>query len=341
MSLSNKREVDVECRVFQETWTEYYLLTEVNAKPVCLVCNQHVAVLQEYSIRRHYDTHHRDKFHNLQGQLRKDKIHDLLAGLKKRQYAFTRSRDVSDGAVKASYLIGNELVQASKPFSDGEFVKICMMKVVEVVWPEKQFAFADISLSRDTIADRVEDISRNLCCRIQDKIKLFTALLVENYDNADVTDTAQLCVFIRGVDESLTATEEFLELVPMKNTTAACDIFWSLFTAPHRAGVIGSRAVSLAADGARSMVGRNPGVATTFREKVQAASGGQDFLSFHCILHQKALWCKTQKMDHVMSVAVQTVDFIRARGLNHRQFDCLLNVNYIPVGLPYHTEVRW
>ena len=47
----------------------------------------------------------------------------MLAGLKKQQSAFTRSRDVSDGAVKASYLIAYELVQASKPFSDGELVK--------------------------------------------------------------------------------------------------------------------------------------------------------------------------------------------------------------------------
>ena len=35
---------------------------EVNAKPVCLICNQHVAVLKEYNIRRHYDTQHKDKY---------------------------------------------------------------------------------------------------------------------------------------------------------------------------------------------------------------------------------------------------------------------------------------
>ena len=42
-----------------------------------------------------------------------------------------------------------------------------------------------------------------------------------------------------------------------------------------------------------------------------------------------------------MSVVVQAVNIIRARGLNHRQFDCFLSVNYIPAGLPYHTEVPW
>ena len=38
-----------------------------------------------------------------------------------------------------------------------------------------------------------------------------------------------------------------------------------------------------------------------------------------------------------MSVVVQTVNFIRARGLNHRQFDCFLSDK----GLPYQTDVRW
>lgn len=42
-----------------------------------------------------------------------------------------------------------------------------------------------------------------------------------------------------------------------------------------------------------------------------------------------------------MEVVVRTVNFIRARGLNHRQFDCLLSDSNITHGLPYHTEVRW
>ena len=41
-----------------------------------------------------------------------------------------------------------------------------------------------------------------------------------------------------------------------------------------------------------------------------------------------------------MSVIVKTVNFIRARGLNHRPFDTFLRYNDIQAGLPYHTEVR-
>ncbi|XP_066941423.1 general transcription factor II-I repeat domain-containing protein 2-like [Macrobrachium rosenbergii] len=255
MSLSKRRKVDTECRVFQEKWTQYYLFTEVNTKPVCLVCNQQVSVLKEYNIRRHYETHHEEKYHHLQGQLRKEKINELLSGLKKQQSAFTRIREVSDAAVKASYLMANELVQASKPFSDGEFVKTCMLKAAEVVCPEKRPAFANISLSRNTVADRVEDLSGDLGRQMNNKIKSFIAFSVAIDESTDVTDVAQLAIFIRGVDETLTITEEFLELVPMKDTTTANDIFSSLIRMLDKAGVDWSRAVSLATDGAPSMVG--------------------------------------------------------------------------------------
>lgn len=99
-------------------------------------------------------------------------------------------------------------------------------------------------------------------------------------------------------------TEEFLEFVPMMDTTTADDIFSALVEVLDRVGVDWSRAVSVATDGAPSMIGRKTGVVTKFRERVQAANGGNSFWTFHCILHQQALCCKSLTMDHVMKVAV-------------------------------------
>ena len=160
-------------------------------------------------------------------------------------------------------------------------------------------------------------------------------------ESTDVTDIAQLAVFIHGVDASLTVTEEFIKLVPMIGTTTGEDIFSSLVGALDSIGVDWARAVSIATDGAPSMAGKKTGVVAKLKEKVNAANGGHNFHTFHCIIHQEALCCKTLKMKHVMEVVFNTVNFIRARGLNHRQFDQLLNDGDISHGLPYHTEVRW
>ncbi|XP_037773849.1 general transcription factor II-I repeat domain-containing protein 2-like [Penaeus monodon] len=123
----------------------------------------------------------------------------------------------------------------------------------------------------------------------------------------------------------------------MTDTTTAADIFIALVGTLDRVGVDWSHDVSLATDGAPSLNRRKAGVGTKFRVKVQATNGGHDFWTFHCILHQEALCCKLLKMNNVMEVVVRTVNFIRSRGLNHRQFDSLLREN---TTMACHTTPR-
>lgn len=131
-----------------------------------------------------------------------------------------------------------------------------MMKAAELVCPEKRQAFANISLTRNTIAERISDLSADLDSQLKRRVKSFIAFSVAINESTDITDMAQLALFIRGVDETLTVTEEFLELVPMMDTTTAEDIFSSVVAALDRVGVDWSRANSLATDGAPSMVGK-------------------------------------------------------------------------------------
>ena len=56
-------------------------------------------------------------------------VNELLAALNKQQSVITRSREINDAAVKASYLIADEIALASKPFSEGESVKACMQRL--------------------------------------------------------------------------------------------------------------------------------------------------------------------------------------------------------------------
>lgn len=312
MSFSKKRKIDNESRVFLDKWTALYLFIEVNKKPVCLVCSQQVSVVKEYNIQRHYETNHCSKYNNIQGQLRQDKIREMIKSLKKQQMTFTKIREINDSAVKTSFIIANEIAKSSKPFSDGEFIKMCMIQAAEVVCPDKKQAFNNISLTRNTVADRIADLSKNIDQQIKEKIKTFTAFSIAIDESTDINDIAQLAIFIRGVDKNLFVTEEFLELVPMFNTTTSDDIFNSLVNCLERVEVDWTKAVSLATDGAPSMLGRKAGVAAKFREKVQALNGEQGIWVFHCILHQEVLCCKSLKMNHVMELVLETVNFIRS-----------------------------
>jgi len=105
--------------------------------PACLVCSQQVSVVNKYNIRRQYETHHADRYLGLQGQPRRAKVKELIAGLKKQKSVFTSSRDISAAALMASYLIANDIALVSKPYCEGEFVKTCILKAAEIVCSEK------------------------------------------------------------------------------------------------------------------------------------------------------------------------------------------------------------
>ena len=48
-------------------------------------------------------------------------------------------------------------------------------------------------------------------------------------------------------------------------------------------------------------------------------------MKYHYIVHQENLSAKSLKIESVIKVVMKTVNFIRSRGLNHRQFQELLN----------------
>lgn len=146
--------------------------------------------------------------------------------------------------MKASYIIAWEIAKASKPFSEGAFVKTCMLKAAELVCPDKQQDLANISLSRPTGTERVEELSGDLKGQLKVKLKSFIPFSIALDKSTDVTDVDQLAIFIRRVDASLNVTEE---------------LNWSC-------------AVNLATDGAPSMIGRKAGVFVKLREKVHVAN---------------------------------------------------------------------
>jgi len=301
---------------------------------------QNIAVVKEYNIRRHYNSKHASKYDKFSGKLREEKLKQLQKSLQNQQSVFTQFHQTGNAVVKASYRIAQQIAMSSKTFSEGSFVKTCMLIAAEEICPEKRRDFASISLSRNTVVDRICDLSENVQQQLSEKVAHFVAYSVAIDESTDVRDTAQLAIFIRGVDSDVKIIEELVEVVPMRGTTKADDIFTKLVDALDKLGVDWTKLVSLATDGAPQMVGRRAGVASLLKNKVLSINPNQQISCIHCIIHQEVLCSKVLKMNHVMDVVVGTVNFIRARGLNHRQFNKLLDETDAP-GLPYHTEVRW
>jgi len=109
------------------------------------------------------------------------------------------------------------------------------------------------------VAERVSDISANLDSQLEKKVNSFVIFSVALDESTDISDVSQQAIFIRGVDETLSVTEEFLGLMPMIDTITANDIFNSLVGVLNRMGIYWCRAVGIATDSTPSMIAKKAG----------------------------------------------------------------------------------
>lgn len=339
--MNKKRKIEEEHRSFQEKWEVQYFCIQLKNKIVCLICRNSIAVCKEYNIKRHYDTNHKENYDKYVAKLREDKCSELKVTLEKQQSIFTRPIEDNTAAVKTSYLISHLIARKSKPFTEGEFIRECIIKAVEAICPEQLKKFKTISLSRNTVASRIDDIAGNLRNQLKSVVSTFETYSIAIDESTDVQDIAQLAIFIRGCDVNLKVSEELLETIAMHDTTTGSDIFKAVMEVLNAYNLPLKKLVCLATDGAPAMTGTVKGVVAKFKEQCKE-QGNTDFQHFHCIIHQQSLCSKVLNIGHVLKNVTKIVNYIRARGLNHRQFSKFLeDVGSEYTDLPYYTEVRW
>ncbi len=86
-----------------------------------------------------------------------------------------------------------------KPFTEGELTKECLMKVDTIICSEKGLfiQLKMISLSRNTVGRRIEDLSANLKEQVTDKVPTFDFYSIACVDSTNSTDAAQLLIFLK------------------------------------------------------------------------------------------------------------------------------------------------
>ena len=86
----------------------------------------------------------------------------MIKNLKQQQSIFTKKSDNADNLLRASYIVSEKIAKHSKNYSDGEFVKDCLIMVAECLCPEKRKDFDNISLSQRTITRHIEELATNI-----------------------------------------------------------------------------------------------------------------------------------------------------------------------------------
>ncbi|UYV67078.1 hypothetical protein LAZ67_4003833 [Cordylochernes scorpioides] len=148
-----KRKIADEHRNFQEKWELEYFCSEVKDKIICFICNNAISVPKLYNIKRHYGQH-------------------------KSKYDTYEVSQESEAAVHASYVLSEMITKHSKPFTEGDFIKECLIKAAEIACPGSVKTFQAISLSQNTVVERVTDMARNLNDQIKENSSCFEAFSI-------------------------------------------------------------------------------------------------------------------------------------------------------------------
>uniref|UniRef100_A0A674NDA0 SPIN-DOC-like zinc-finger domain-containing protein n=1 Tax=Takifugu rubripes TaxID=31033 RepID=A0A674NDA0_TAKRU len=322
----------------QKEWTTKYFFTEHRSSAVCLICQETVAVFKEYNISRHFATKHANYASKLSTKEREAAAQKLAANLKAQQSFFHRQTAIQESSTKASFMLSFRLAKASKALSEGEFLKECMVETAGILCPESKDKFEKISLSRRTVTRRVELIDEDITSSLNKKTESFTLYSLALDESNDVKDTAQLLIFIRGINDTFEITEEFLTMESLKGQTRGEDLFDQVSAVIENAKLPWSKLVNVTTDGSPNLTGKNVGLLRRIQNKVKDENPDQDVIFLHCIIHQESLCKSVLQLNHVVNPVVKLVNFIRARGLQHRQFIAFLEETD---DLLYHSRVRW
>ncbi|XP_044127034.1 general transcription factor II-I repeat domain-containing protein 2-like isoform X2 [Bufo gargarizans] len=216
LSTPRERKVDGENRSFKQRWEMDYLFVKSKNKPQCLVCLQILAVCKEYNVKRHYVSQHEFQFSKYTGDLRLAVINDLKTKLKNQSPVSMPTMNTEKAAIKASFLICEEIVKRKKAFSDGAFIKECAVKMARAFGSEEMAkCFESVSLSHQTVARRISVMDQYVSQKVNEAVKNCSYFSIAVDEKTDITGSNQLIVCIRTVDKDFNISEELLHLMPL------------------------------------------------------------------------------------------------------------------------------
>ncbi|KAF0751864.1 zinc finger BED domain-containing protein 5-like [Aphis craccivora] len=231
-------------------------------KCICLICQLTISTTKKGNLERHFRTTH-SKFDidfPPKTEVRKKQLEKLKLEIDKQQLTFTKPVLKSKAATIASFRISHVLAKNKKSFQTGEIVKQAFLEGADALFEnfknksEILSAINDLQLSRKTVTRRVESIGQNLVEILKQDIKECVYFSLQFDESTDITDTAQLCIFIRLVFSNFNSKEELLTIIPMKSTTRGVDIYQAFINFVNKSNLPLYKLVCITTDGAPAMI---------------------------------------------------------------------------------------
>lgn len=335
---------------FNSEWENDYFFILFKGNCVCLRCNKNISLPKKGNIERHYASIHNasgafDKSYPLKSTLREEYLKKLKNELGAQKLTFTKGKNQSEAATVASYHVARILAKRKKPYADGEIIKeAALQEIADVLFHdfknkgEIKSAINSLQLSGATMVRRIENMSLDILSQLKADFRSCKYFAMQLDESTDITDTAQLLVFVRMIFEDFSTKEEMVNVIPLKEHTTGEDIFVAVKELISSFEIVLEKLVGISTDGAPFMVGKKKGFIALCRQDPSFPK----FISYHCVIHQQALCGTFLKLDSVMKTVIKIVNRVRAHSLQRRLFKVLCEEFDSHYGeLLLHTEIRW
>ncbi|XP_076063867.1 general transcription factor II-I repeat domain-containing protein 2A isoform X1 [Oratosquilla oratoria] len=312
---------------FQDDWeTEYFIVENPDKTGViCLLCDSHLSGFRRSNCERHFKTNHSScsKQYPLGSEERKVRLHELKQNFKISQVVIeNKTFEENTVATLISYDIAHILAKYSRPFSDGEIMKKCIISAVErlsealpVEYKKRLMSTANnIPLSSSTITRRVEHISREMKSNLIKKMASchFMSLLID--ESTDIGGVRQLLCFVRFVHDNGNVSEEFLNVIPISERATGEDIFIALMVFFKENSIDSNKLISLVTDRTPTMISLHRGLVAHLAQSLP------DIIDYHCFNHVE-LFCNhigTEEVKNFLVVIVKLINFLMSKPLSRR-----------------------
>ena len=313
-------------------------------KPYCLMCRKALAsssmkrnILQVHFAKRHPELADKplEYFQKLYQERQQGKSTQRQPTIIS---AFNKVQIMHSVALETSYHLSWLLGKESRPHTDGENVIIPALKIYHSMMVEKGSTgnIGDLPLSNDSVRRRIDECAddvKSQLCNILRRTKFSLAL-----DETTVLRCKALLLTYVRFEHNSQLMEEMLFCESFKDTTTAKDIYNLVINFFAKNDIPLNNIVSVAADGAPSMMGKRNGFLKLLKDE------NPSIMSVHCVIHRENLVAAALagELNIVLSKIIGIVNCIKRHPKNERIFaNFCKDMDSSYVRLLLHTKIRW
>ena len=299
-----KTEVKTKRRRYDESYIRFGFVSTNSdpALPLCVICNQTLSKnsMKPSLLRRHFVTKHKE-LQNKPIEFFKRKASEIIKSRSIINH-FSQSNKI---AQKTSYELAFLTARAKKDYSITENLIIpgALIIAENMLGGAAVNAIKSIPFSDTTMARRIEEMACDVSQQVIEKIKQDKRLALQLDESTDISNQAQLLMYVRYYDEGI--NDQILACKSLLGKTTGEKIF-EVLDGHIRAecGFKWEWCTSISSDGAASMTGHTNGIIARLK-LVNPNLKWQ-----HCMIHKQALATKkmSPELHMVLDETVKIVD---------------------------------